>query len=285
MLLVPTPPVDEAAHHVLTFHMLPIVLKPMTCRKRLSLLAVALMGIGASFCDSAPVAAPVIPALAPELIAQIAAPLIADAIPREYERSKDWGRKRTITTGLRSSGNFFKFDIHRRKKEVNDGVWKKYRVTLVEPEKNLVVRIENLRKLESGRYAFTLFVTAKLHGWARAVVYEHGVHVVSLEGEGDTSVRLWLDAEIGIESVSGQSLVPGVAIRPTVTAARLKLEEFELTRISDVSGPIVRELGDGLRHVIEEKLSGPELVEKINRSIEKRRDRLEFSPDKLFSKP
>ena len=100
-----------------------------------------------------------------EEISQIAARMIAEAIPREYERSKDWGRTKSITTGLRSSGNFFDFDIHRRKTAVKHGVWKKYRVVLVEPDKNLLVRIDNLRSIEPGRIALTLSVTARLHGW------------------------------------------------------------------------------------------------------------------------
>jgi hypothetical protein len=276
--------VDGFRTGVENFRMVPIAIIPMSRPRRLSFITLTLVVSVAALSTSAPVPDSTNPGLAPELVAQIAAPLIAEAIPREYERSEDWGRTRKITTGVRSSGNFFKFDIHSRKKEVNDGVWKKYRVTLVEPEKHLAVRIDNLRKLDSGRYSFTLFVTAKLHGWARAIVYERGVHIISLEGEGDTSVRLWLDAEIGIESVPGKTIVPGIALRPAVTSARLKLDDFRLTRISDVRGPLVRELGDGLRHVIEDKLSGPELAAKINRSIDKRRDRLEITPDKLLGK-
>ena len=99
---------------------------------------------------------------APDVISEVAARIIAAEIPREYERSKDWGRTKEVTTGLRSSGNFFKFDIHRKRSDVNDGVWKKYRLTLVEPEKNLDVSIDNLRTLESGRIALTLNVAAKL---------------------------------------------------------------------------------------------------------------------------
>src|SRR5262245_36286492 len=88
-------------------------------------------------------AAPTAPAspLPPEKIAEIVAEVVAEAIPREYDRTKDWGRTRKITTGVRSSGNFFDFDIHRKKSDVNHGVWKHYRVVLVEPEKNLQVRI------------------------------------------------------------------------------------------------------------------------------------------------
>ena len=222
--------------------------------------------------------------VAPEFISQIAGQLIAEAIPREYERSKDWGRTRHITTGLRSSGNFFDFDIHRRKSPVNHGVWKKYRVTLIEPEKSLVVRIDNLRTTAPGRVAFTLFITAKLRGWARAKVYDRGIHVIAVEAEGSSTVRLALDTEVAIESVAKKSYLPGIAIRPVVTAAKLHLDDFRLTRVSDLRGGLAHELGDALRHVIEDELSGPKLVAKINRSIEKRRDRLEFTPDMLIGK-
>ena len=199
--------------------------------------------------------------------------MIADAIPREYERKKDWGRTKEITTGLRSSGNFFKFDIHRTKCTVNDGVWKHYRATLVEPEKNLLVRIENLRSLEAGKIAFTLFVSTKLHGWGRAKVYESGVHLIALEAEADATVSLWLDCEIALETTPA-SFLTGVAVRPHVTKARMSLDEFRLTRISDVSGPVVRELGDGIKGLIQDELKGPKLAAKLNHSIDKRRDKL-----------
>ncbi len=219
--------------------------------------------------------------VSPDATAKIVAQLITDAIPREYERSKDWGRTTRITTGVRSSGNFFKFDVHSKKSEVNDGVWKRYRATMIEPDKNLVVRIDNLRSLDAGRIAFTLFVTTKLHGWGRAKVYESGIHLISLEAEADTKVSLWLDCEIALE-MAPASFLTGIAVRPHVANARVSLDEFRLTRISDVRGPIVRELGDGLRHLIEDELNGPKLADKLNRSIEKRRDRLVSSPEMLL---
>jgi hypothetical protein len=218
-----------------------------------------------------------------EELSRIAAGLIAESIPREYERTKDWGRTKRISTGLRSSGNFFKFDIHRRKSDVKNGVWKHYRVELVDPDKNLQVRIENLRITGPGRYALTLFVSAKLHGWARAKVYERGIHLIALEAEGEGPIELKLDAEIALESIPTDSWVPGVAVRPVITGAQLNLDEFRINRISDLRGSLARELGDGLRHLVEDELTGPKLVAKLNRSIEKRRERLQFTPDKLLS--
>jgi hypothetical protein len=250
--------------------------------RQLSLIALALAAGASALPEPLPAPAAMDPGYPTEVISTIAARLIADAIPREYERSKDWGRTKRITTGLRSSGNFFDFDIHRRKTEVNHGVWKKYRITLIEPEKNLDVKITNLRSIGANRFALTLSVTAKLHGWARAKVYDRGIHIIALEGVADTTVRLSLDAEIALETVPTQMYVPGIAVRPVVTDARLKLDDFRLKRISDLRGSLAHELGDGLRHLIEDELAGPKLVAKLNRSIEKRRERLMLTPDKLL---
>ena len=41
----------------------------------------------------------------PEVVAQLVTPLIAEAVPREFEGKKDWGKTAKVTTGLRSEGN------------------------------------------------------------------------------------------------------------------------------------------------------------------------------------
>jgi hypothetical protein len=222
--------------------------------------------------------------ITPEVVAQLVTPLIAEAVPREFEGKKDWGKTKKVTTGLRSEGNFFKFDIHSKKTEVNDGIWKKYRVTLIEPEKNLEIRIDDMHRLESGKYALTLFVAAKVHGWARAVVYEHGVHVISLDAEGDTAIRLWVDAEAGVETVESSTFIPGVELRPVVTDARLKFDDFKLARISEVRGAVAKELGELLRKELQNKLSGPRLVDRFNHALQKHPERLRLSPDMLLGK-
>jgi hypothetical protein len=247
-------------------------------------MAVALLLVAGTALSSESAPAPAVNQSSPsaEAISQIAARLIADAIPREYQRSKDWGQTKSITTGLRSSGNFFEFDIHRRKKQVKHGIWKTYRVLLVEPEKNLLVRIDNLRSIGPGRTALTLVITARLHGWARAKVYERGIHIIALEAEADSTIHLSLDAEISLESVETASWLSGVAIRPVITDARLTFDDFRLSRISDLRGSLAQELGNGLRHLIEDELTSEKLTAKLNRAIEKRRDRLQFTPDMFF---
>lgn len=222
---------------------------------------------------------------APDVVSQVAAHIIEAEIPREYERKKDWGKTKEITTGLHSNGNFFKFDIHRETSEVNHGVWKQYKLTLVDPDKNLDVQIQNLRTLENGRIALTLNIAAKVHGWAQTTVYDRGIHIIGLEAEGDTGVKLSLDAEVGITPLKSNSFLPaGYAIDPVVTDTHIQFEDFKLTRISDLRGPLAKEIGVVLREAVEKELQGPKLTAKINDSIAKHRDRLQLTPEMLVGK-
>ena len=202
--------------------------------------------------------------------------LLEDAIPLAYDKQKDWGGQTEIVVGLRTEGKGFDTKIHRRKKLVDHGVWKHYRLRMIDPEKNLSVQLTRLESLPGGRVAFTLRVDAKLDAWARAKVYQYGVHLIALEVEGDMRTILDISGEIGlqVETVGG---APGMRVDLVVTDARLQLEDFHLRRVSEARGPIVQELSGGVRRLVQEEANGPKMVEKLNRAIDKKRDKLVFS--------
>ncbi|MBN1851353.1 MAG: hypothetical protein JW829_01465, partial [Pirellulales bacterium] len=70
--------------------------------------------------------------------------LLREAIPREYERKKDWGQTKRIPVGIQNTGHGLRLRIRKREKEVNHGIWKHYRISMIHPEENLQVQIENL---------------------------------------------------------------------------------------------------------------------------------------------
>jgi hypothetical protein len=203
--------------------------------------------------------------------------LIHGAIPLEYERKKDWGATTEIPVGVRVDGKPFHWHFHRRTKEVDHGVWKHYKVRILDPQKDLAVTVSNLRPLSAGRAATTLQIDAKIDVWARAKVYEYGVHVIALEVEGDTHVRLVIDGELGvrIQSIDG---LPGMVLDPKANASRAVLENFHIRRVSNANGPLVRELSDSVRKLLAEELQATDLTAKIKRAVEKKRDRLALSP-------
>ncbi len=216
-------------------------------------------------------------ASAKHTLARTFANLLEQAVPLEYDKKKDWGKTKNITVGIHNKG----FKLSRRKKAVKHGVWKHYKVNLIDPDKNFDVHIENLAAVDGSRVQFTLVLNARINTWARAKVYQYGIHLIALEIEGDTNVELALDCEVGVR-LHTESGLPGLSIDPKVVAARLALTNFKLRRVSNAKGPLVRELSSGLRKAVEHELKGPKLVAKINRSIDKRRDRLEIGLDDLL---
>ena len=205
-------------------------------------------------------------------LANAFAGLVERAIPRHYEKRRDWGKTKNITVGIRRDG----IKLHRRKKPVNHGVWKHYKINLIEPDKTLAVQIENLRASDNGRVAFTLALQIKFDLWARTKIYKYGVHLIALETVGDAAIDLEIDCEIGMKFQTQQGSA-GIAIDPQVTDARLDITDFHLRRISNAKGPVIRELGEELPRIIERELQGPKLVAKINKAINKKRDRLELN--------
>ncbi len=217
-----------------------------------------------------------------QALADLAGRLIEGAIPLEYEKQKDWGATKEIPVGLRVEGKFLHTHVNPRTKIVNHGVWKHYKLQLAESEKNLVVRVTALRPIAPGKVAATLEIEAKINAWARARVYQYGVHVISVEMEADARARLVIEGELAVRW-NAASWFGSASLEPTAKTARLELAEFHLRRVSDAKGPLVHELSGGVRKLIEEELDGPQLTAKVNRAIEKKRDRLTLSAGDLLN--
>lgn len=214
-------------------------------------------------------------------LANSLAALIRQAIPPVTDKKEDWGATKEISTGVRVEGKPFHWHVHRRKKAVDHGVWKHYVVRLVEPEKHLIVELTKLEALPGGKFAFTLHIETPIDAWARAKVYNYGVHLIALEVEADARLRLDVDGEVGVRfGADGKAAT--VAVEPVVTDARLSFDHLNIRRVSNAHGPLVDELGGGVRRMLADELDGPKLTAKLNEAIEKKRDRLAFSSADLL---
>lgn len=211
-----------------------------------------------------------------EALAHALADIVRGAIPRNYERGEDWGRQKRITTGIRIDN----LELTRRKKEVNHGVWKRYRVELVNPNEELQVRVENLRSLRSGTAGLTLVLDGKFQGWGQARVYNRGLHLITITTEGTTALTIRADFELSV-SATPADWFAGIQLSPVATEVQVDVRNFELTRFGELEGKLAHELGHGLKRLLENELEGPKLVAKINRAIDKKRDHLTVAPEAL----
>lgn len=235
---------------------------------------------GPSAIDSAVAAEPANPNPLDELLTAVA----RDQLPHDYENRKHWGRTTEIWDGLHIARDGLRIKTKRRKKEVNDGTWKMYRVRLIDPREHLTVGLENVRDLGDGRAAFDVVADGRLAAFGRLSQWVKGVQLVSVSADADARVQMRISFEMTMR-LDFNKLPPDVLLSPRATQADIRLVEFRLRRISDAHGPLVKELGDSLRHVLNDELEDRrhKLAEKINAKLDKSRDKLRLSPHDLLS--
>ena len=130
-----------------------------------------------------------------ELIRQI----ILDELKPQYEDRKHWGQKGRVLTGVKVKGKWFEPYLEKRTKEVNDGLWQRYVVTLVEPAKNLHVRFDQTRSVDANRFSlFSLSLECKMRGEAHIERWRKGVKMLNVSAQGDMVVQARLDCDLAI---------------------------------------------------------------------------------------
>jgi hypothetical protein len=209
-----------------------------------------------------------------ELISSI----VIDNLPDKYEDKRHWGMKKEVWRGVRLSGKPFELKMNSRKREVNHGTWRMYQITLVEPDRWFRTRLANVGGTGAGQLGFDVIINARIHCFARLSQWESGVQLISLSTEAEADVRLRLRCEAGVR-FDFANILPAATIEPKVTAADLRLIRFRVLRISRLDGPLAHELGKGLRGVLENKIESKrhKMVAKINRQIDKNKDKLRLS--------
>jgi hypothetical protein len=212
--------------------------------------------------------------------------IVLDNLPHEIVDDKNWGKTKQVWDGVRMEWEGNRLATKRRWKTVNHGTWKRYEIRLIDPEQRFQVQVDNVRSLENGRVGFDAQVDAALDVFGRLSQWERGVQLISLSAEATAVIRLRIECSVAMK-LDPSRLPPDVRFEPLVTSADLQLVRFRLHRISQASGPLVREFGSAVQDFVESKIADrrQQIVKRINRQIEKQQDHLRLSiRDVLASK-
>ena len=204
--------------------------------------------------------------------------ILLATVPPEYENTKSWGGTKEVWDGLKVSVDGLRIKTKRRKKNVNHGTWKKYSAWLVKPRDNLHVELSELHERDDGRIEFVLTVrtplgaTGRLSEWVRDVQ----LYSFSINAQGYLSLRMRCDMALALNF---QHLPPDLLLDPVVSDAEIRLVDFRVTRISDLSGPLVHELGKNLHRILQDELHQrrDEIVRDMNEQIDKHRQHMRLS--------
>jgi len=234
--------------------------------------------------SSSATASPSQDAASPGSLRGLITTIVRENLPDQYESRDNWGDTKEIWAGLHVRLDGLQIETKRRKKRVNHGTWKLYRVRFIEPEKYLQVDVQNIHELPNGRVEFDLLADARLDVFARLAQWELGVQLISLSVNAEARTQFRVRCDLGLK-LDPSKLPPDVLLDPVVSQAELRLADFRVRRISQLGGPLARELGEEARDLLDKELAkqNQKLPGKINRQIDKNRDKLRLSVQDLLT--
>lgn len=213
--------------------------------------------------------------------------LVREHLPDKYEKTKNWGHTTKVWDGVKLRLEDGRLETKRRWKEANDGTWYKYRIDLVQPEKHFDIQIRNIRETAGGKITAEIRALARLKCFGRMSQWEHGVQLLSLSADAETSVVVTAQVDLGMRLDFTES-TPAVRLLPEVKAARIDIYDFRLQRVSNAKGPIVKSLSSSVREVVEDRLEEQnrgKLADKLNQQIAKQQDKLRLSLPEVVKSP
>ncbi|MEM7781860.1 MAG: hypothetical protein AAF623_00670 [Planctomycetota bacterium] len=211
--------------------------------------------------------------------------LVLENIPHDFEEDKDWGNQIERWDGIRLRREGLKLETKRRKKWVNHGTWKKYSVSLLDPENEFDVQLKNMRNIDDGKkMKFDVQFSAYLALAARQSKWVKGVQLYSISAEGTAKVQLLVSMDLAVRS-DFSTLPPAMELKPVATSADLEVIEFRIDRVSKLGGEFAQQLTRATRSILDQKVNEKEakLVQKINKAIQKEKDKLKLSLSELAS--
>lgn len=202
--------------------------------------------------------------------------VIRDNIPAHHLDEKDWNGTKKIYAGIKFRREGLKIETERRWKTVNHGLWKKYEAKLVDPAKTLDVRLTDVHWQPDGRLHAHLTIVSEMLVNVWQTQWNLGVRVYAIQSEVRVRTAMDVDATVGFQ-LDPTSLPPALVVDPHVESASLRLSSFHVNRIGNLGGDVAEELGDASESLIRNFLVKPQsekLASKLNRQIDKKRDKL-----------
>lgn len=209
-------------------------------------------------------------------------------LPESYQRDKDWDKQKRIYAGFNIRADDGRLSTKRRWKEVNHGRWLRYDIRLgdVYDPRRLKVQVTDAHLGEDQRLHFEARVDTRVDVHLQQQHWNLGVRLYSLSVEADARLRMEIVGDIGFE-LDLTRIPPDVLADPHVSTIRLSLVDLNVDRISHVGGEVAESIGDLVKQVIRDEYlpsQQAKIAEKLNRQIDRRRDRLRLGASDWLSR-
>lgn len=201
--------------------------------------------------------------------------IVLKQLPKVHEDDSGWGGTVPVPPNLRLPGLRTYVKVGDQT-ELPHGLWRKVKVWLDDPARNLVIRVRELKPTEAKTYRLLLEADADLRGWAEVQHWQKGLALVGFVANADARVRLTLDCDVAV-GLKPRTFPPEVQVEPKVTDLKLELHEFDLRDVTlrrlgrVLEGEQALAAGDQVKGLLRDVLRAaePAVKDHANRAIEK----------------
>lgn len=209
-------------------------------------------------------------------------------LPESYHRDKDWDKQKRVYAGFNIKADDGRLSTKRRWKEVNHGRWLRYDIRLgdVYDPQRLKVEVTDAYLGEDRRLHFKARVDTWVDVYLQQQQWNLGVRLYSMSVEADARLRMDIVGDIGFE-LDLTRIPPDILADPHVSSIRLSLVDLNVDRISNVGGEVAESIGDVVKRILRDEYlpnQQAKIVQKLNRQIDRRRDRLRLGASDWLSR-
>lgn len=207
-------------------------------------------------------------------------------LPHEYDGTKNWDKTKKIWAGVKLRRDGLRLSTKRRWREVRHGLQTRYHVQFPGDATARPPIVANVRSVQRSAgedqapgWTIECELDTPLDFSARVERWNLGVQWYSVEISGHMRVRLTLQARLSAYP-DYSVLPPAIVIDPVVTDAALQLDQLNVDRVSKIGGEVAETWGEIAEKIIDEILLddfNKKLPAKLNKAVDKKRDRLRFS--------
>jgi hypothetical protein len=199
--------------------------------------------------------------------------IVVSQLPEVFQDDTGWGRTIPLPERLRLM-RLRKVILVNGQPEVPHGNWRKVRVKLDDPNRDLKIQVRDLHPVDKSTYHLTVEVEAALRAALEMQQWQKGLLLLNVAGQADARVGMILDCDV-VLSLKSAGLAPEVKVEPRLTGLKLELKDFDLRQVEArrlgavLEGEALREVGNDYRGVLQDLLRAaePSVKEYANQAI------------------
>ena len=200
--------------------------------------------------------------------------MVVKELPKEFEDRSGWGQMVPLTEKLLFP------NLPRTRVRIGDkegypnGLWKKYKVRINDPAKDLKINVREFSKVDPKTYRLALDSEIAFAGDGEVQNWQKGLPLGKVSAQADALLGLGMAFDIGV-TLNTKKFPPEVNIEPKLTDLRIDLKDFILRRVANpttniaLEGEAAKNFGDDWKDSLKSLIKNfePEIKNRANDAI------------------